>query len=213
MATMRPQKDLLTPQHETELVESSRRGDLEAFNCLVAAYQDRVYNLCLRMVGSPQAAEDATQEAFLSAYRSVGRLRGTNVRSWLFRIASNICIDELRRRKRQPAISLDAPAPDAEDERSMDVPDPDAGPEQLAVRGELWAALQAELAELPHEQRLAVVLCDIEGLSYEEIAETMGGSVGTVKSRISRGRARLREGVLARPELFGGLVRHTEGSS
>src|SRR3990172_7267939 len=86
--------------HEPELLERSRRGDLEAFNAIVAAYQDRVYNLCLRLLGSPQAAEDATQEAFLSAYRNVGRMRGASLRAWLFRIAANACIDELRRRRR-----------------------------------------------------------------------------------------------------------------
>src|SRR3970282_2757748 len=96
---------------ELELVERSRQGDLEAFNASVAAYQDRVYNLCLRMLGSPQAAEDATQEAFLSAYRSVGRMRGASLRPWLFRIAANACIDELRGRRRHAQVSLDASGP------------------------------------------------------------------------------------------------------
>lgn len=200
---------------ERELVERGRQGDLEAFNAIVAAYQDRVYNLCLRMLGSPQAAEDASQEAFLSAYRNVGRMRGPSVRAWLLRIAANACIDELRRRRRRPQLSLDAPAPSAaggEPERPLEVSDPTAGPEHLALRGELHQALQAELLRLPPDQRLAVVLCDVEGLSYEEIAVSMGSSVGTVKSRISRGRARLREALRAQPELFGGLIRHTEGS-
>lgn len=198
---------------EPELLERSRGGDLEAFNAIVVAYQDRVYNLCLRMLGSPQAAEDAAQEAFISAYRSVGRMRGSNLRSWLLRIAANASIDELRRRRRQPQVSLDAPAPSAagEDaERAMQVPDPAAGPEHLALRGEVREALQAELLRLPPDQRLAVVLCDVEGLSYEEIAVTMRSSVGTVKSRISRGRARMREAVRERPELFGYLIRHRD---
>jgi RNA polymerase sigma-70 factor (ECF subfamily) len=128
------------------------------------------------------------------------------------RIAANTCIDELRRRKRRPQVSLDAPIASEEGERSMDVPDEAHGPEQLAVRSEIWQALQVELLRLPDDQRLAIVLCDIEGLSYEEIAATMGGSLGTVKSRISRGRARLRERLRARPELFGDLIRHTEGT-
>lgn len=195
------------PPDEAELLDRSRRGDLEAFNRIVRAYQNRVYNLCLRMLGSAPAAEDAAQEAFISAYRGVSRLRGTNLQSWLFRIAANACIDELRRRRRQPQLSLDAPGRD--DERPIDVPDASAGPETLALQGELSAALQAELGRLPPDQRLAVVLCDIEGLSYESVAETMGTSVGTVKSRISRGRARLRLLVQARPELFGEAIRHT----
>jgi len=194
---------------ELELVERSRQGDLEAFNAIVAAYQDRVYNLCLRMLGSSQAAEDATQEAFLSAYRNVGRMRGASLRAWLFRIAANACIDELRRRKRQAHLSLDAAVRDGDDERPVEVADPAPGPEQFALRGELRNAIGLELGRLPPDQRLAVVLCDIEGLSYEEIAAAMGGSVGTVKSRISRGRARLRLALQARPELFGDLIRHT----
>ena len=197
---------------ELELVERSRQGDLEAFNAIVAAYQDRVYNLCLRMLGSSQAAEDATQEAFLSAYRNVGRMRGASLRAWLFRIAANACIDELRRRRRHAQVSLEAPPPhaaDEESERAMEVADPAAGPEQLALRVEVCEALQTELLRLPPDQRLAVVLCDVEGLSYEEIAASMGSSIGTVKSRISRGRARLRAALRSRPELFGDLVRRT----
>ena len=196
--------------NEPELIERSQQGDLEAFNAIVVAYQDRVYNLCLRMLGSRQAAEDAAQEAFLSAYRNVRRIRGATVRPWLLRIASNTCIDELRRRKRQPQLSLDVPAPDSEESRPLDVPDRAAGPEQLALSGEVGEALQAELVRLPPDQRAAVVLSDVEGLSYQEIAAVMGGSVGTVKSRISRGRAKLREALRARRELFGDLVRHTE---
>ena len=186
------------------------QGDLEAFNCLVIAYQDRVYNLCLRMLGSPQAAEDAAQETFLSAYRSVGRMRGPSVRSWLLRIAANASIDELRRRRRQPQLSLEAPAPGTDSERPLEVADSAEGPERLALHGELREALQVELLRLPPDQRLAVILCDLEGLSYEEIAASMGRSIGTVKSRISRGRARLREALREQPELFGELIRHTE---
>ena len=201
-----------SPPNEAELVERSRQGDLAAFNALVAAYQDQVFNVCLRMLGSPQAAEDATQEAFLSAYRNVGRMRGPSVRPWLLRIASNACIDELRRLRRQPRLSLDATPSDEDRERTLEVPDPAAGPEQLALRGELCDALQAELLRLPADQRLAVVLSDVEGLSYEEIAASMASSIGTVKSRISRGRARLRQALRARPELFGDLVRPTSRS-
>ena len=203
---------MTTALNEPELIERSRRGDLEAFNTIVAAYQNQVYGLCLRMLGSPQAAEDAAQEAFISAFRNVGRMRGERVRPWLLRIASNACIDEHRRRRRRPQVSLDVASQEDEPERPLEVADPSAGPEQQALRGELREALQAELLSLPSDQRLAVILCDVEGLSYDEIATTMKSSVGTVKSRISRGRARLRESLRARPELFGDLVRHTDES-
>ena len=192
---------------ESELVERSRQGDREAFNSIVAAYQDQVYNVCLRMLGSQQAAEDVTQEAFFSAFRNLGRMRGPTVRAWLLRIAANACIDEIRRRRRQPQLSLDAPSQDGGSGRQLEVPDPAAGPEQMALRFELREALRSELLLLPEDQRLAVVLCDVEGLSYEEIAAAMGTSLGTVKSRISRGRARLREAVRARGELFDDYVR------
>ncbi|MEX2159780.1 MAG: sigma-70 family RNA polymerase sigma factor [Dehalococcoidia bacterium] len=195
---------------EAELLERCRDGDLDAFNSLVALHQDQVYNLCLRMLASPAAAEDAAQEAFISAFRKIASMRGPSARSWLLRIAANTCIDELRRRKRRPQVSLDVPVASEEGERSLDVPDGSAGPEQLALRGEVREALQAELSLLPADQRLAIILCDVEGLSYEEVASTMGGSLGTVKSRISRGRARLREALRGRPELFGDLVRHTK---
>jgi RNA polymerase sigma-70 factor (ECF subfamily) len=195
---------------EEELLERCRKGDLDAFNLVVAAYQDQVYNLCLRMLGQRAAAEDAAQEAFLSAYRKIGSMRGPSARAWLLRIASNTCIDELRRRKRRPQVSLDVPVPADEGGRPLDVPDEAHGPEDLALRSEVWEALQDELLRLPEDQRLAVVLCDIEGLSYEEIQAAMGGSLGTVKSRISRGRARLREALRARPELFGDLIRHNQ---
>ena len=201
-----------SPPDEATLIERSREGDLAAFNALVAAYQDQVYNLCLRMLGSQQPAEDVTQETFISAYRNVGRMRGPSVRSWLLRIAANACIDELRRRKRHPQLSLDSRRNDDEIEGSYDVPDSAPGPEQVAMRVELRQALEAELLQLPVDQRLAVVLCDVEGLAYEEIASAMGTSVGTVKSRISRGRSRLRSALRAKPELFGDVIRHTRGT-
>lgn len=194
------------PEVDEELIARVRQGDLDAFNQIVAAYQDRIYNLCLRMLGSPEAAEDAAQEAFISAYRSAGKLRGANVRSWLFRIASNICIDEVRKRQRRPFVSLDRPSSD-EDARPVDVPDEGPGPEKRTLQSELQAAVQQALLELPGDQRLAVTLCDLEGFRYEEIADAMGISVGTVKSRISRGRARLREAIRERPELFEHYIR------
>jgi RNA polymerase sigma-70 factor (ECF subfamily) len=203
---------MAAPLDEAALIERSRAGDLDAFNTLVAAYQDQVYNLCFRMLGSQQAAEDVTQETFISAYKNVHTMRGPSLKSWLLRIASNASIDELRRRQRHPQVSIDAPRDDGENDVVFELQDSAPGPEQETLSLELRRALEFELGRLPDDQRLAVVLCDIEGLSYEEIASVMGSSVGTVKSRISRGRARLREALQAQPELFGDLVRHTTGS-
>jgi len=183
---------------EGQLVQSSRKGDLDAFNTLVQVYQGQVYNLCLRMLGSA-AAEDAAQETFITAYRRLSSFRGGNFRAWLLRIAANICCDELRRRRSRPAASLEAAL---EAGSPADVPSPLAGPEEEALRRELGRHLQQGLTALPAEQRLAIVLRDIHGLSYEELRETLGCSLGTVKSRIARGRARMREYLMARRELL-----------
>ena len=183
---------------EGQLVRSSRKGDLDAFNTLVQVYQRQVYNLCLRMLGSV-AAEDAAQETFITAFRRLSSFRDGNFRAWLLRIAANICCDELRRRRRRPAASLEAAL---EAGSAADVSSPLAGPEEEALRRELGRHLQQGLAALPAEQRLAIVLRDIHGLSYEELTEALGCSLGTVKSRIARGRARMREYLMARRELL-----------
>lgn len=175
---------------EAALVRRARDGDLDAFNALVEQHQRAAYNLCLRMLGISAAAEDATQDAFLSAYRNIHTFRGGAFRPWLMRIASNACTDELRRRKRRPAMSLDAPV--AGGDEPMDIADTAAGPETEALRSEQQAIVQAALLRLPEDQRLAVILCDMQEFAYDEIAETMHTSIGTVKSRIARAREKLR---------------------
>ena len=182
------------------LVALSQDGDLAAFNALVEMYQGQVYNLCWRMLGLREAAEDAAQEAFLAAYRNVRRFHGPNFRAWLLRIAANAAIDEVRRRRRRPQVSLEVPASGVE--TPLDLPDPATGPEEWALRRERARHIEAALLTLPTDQRLAVILSDVQGLSYEEVGEAMASSLGTVKSRISRGRARLRRYLLAQRELF-----------
>jgi RNA polymerase sigma-70 factor (ECF subfamily) len=191
---------------EEQFIRSSRKGDLEAFNSLVQVYQRQVYNLCLRML-DPAAAEDATQEAFITAYRRLSSFRGGNFRAWLLRVAANICYDEQRRRRSRPAASLEAAL---EAGSPADVSSDVAGPEEETLRGELGRHLQGGLATLPAEQRLAIILRDIHGLSYEELTVTLGCSLGTVKSRIARGRARMREYLMARRELLPRQFRHKE---
>jgi len=196
---------------EASLIERSQRGDLDAFNALVVAYQGQVYSVCLRMLGSPQPAEDATQETFIAAFRAVSRFRRGSLRAWLFRIAANVCYDELRRRRSRPQVPLEAPAGD---ERPAAEPaSPDEPLEERAVRQELARCLEGGLASLPADQRLAVILRDVQGLAYEEVAEATGASLGTVKSRISRGRAALRDFLLAHGELLPSRFRpSSEGS-
>jgi RNA polymerase sigma-70 factor (ECF subfamily) len=181
----------------------ARQGNLDAFNELVLEHQALVFNLCFRMLGQRQAAEDACQEAFVSAWRNLAGLRGGAFRSWLLRIASNACHDELRRRSRRPSGSLDL----ALEEGAPEPPDQGASPEANALSAELRLELQKALESLPEEQRLALVLCDVEGLDYAEIAEVMKSSLGTVKSRIARGRARMRALLTAGRELPAAAVR------
>lgn len=197
---------------EVELIARSTEGDLAAFNVIVERYQGPLYNLCLRMLGSQQAAEDATQDAFIAGYRAIGRFRGGRsggFRAWLFRIGVNVCYDELRRRRARPAVSLDAPR--GEGSRAFDVPNTGPAPEEQAQAAELRGVIQQGLTELPSEQRLAVVLCDVQGMDYAEIAEVMGVSLGTVKSRINRARARLRAYLQSRGELLSTRFRPTSG--
>jgi RNA polymerase sigma-70 factor (ECF subfamily) len=177
---------------ESALIQQAQRGDLQAFNTLVLHYQSQVYNLTYRVMGEGDSAADMTQEAFISAYKNIRRFRGGSFKAWLMRIATNACYDELRRRKRRPQTSLEAlyvvdedPSPTLHSETES--------PEKSAMRGELAAAIQRCISALPESQRIAAVLCDVQGYSYEEISSMMGISLGTVKSRLSRARTKLRD--------------------
>ncbi len=193
---------------ELRLIMGAQRGDVESFNALVRLYEGRVYNLCYRLLGDADSAADATQDAFLSAYRHLQAFRGGSFRSWLFRIATNVCYDILRARQRRPVVSLDASCETAgEDTPSLQIADTSESPDEFALRRELARAIEAGLAQLPVDQRLVVVLCDLQGLAYEEIADVLGANLGTIKSRLSRGRARLRD-LLRQEELLPLRFRH-----
>jgi RNA polymerase sigma-70 factor (ECF subfamily) len=185
---------------EKALVIAAQRGDLPAFNQLVIHYQSLAYNVAYRIVGDADAAADATQDAFLKAYRALRGYRGGSFKSWLLRIVTNTCYDALRARKRRRADSLDNLA--VTPEHAWQLVNGHAGPEEQTLRHELGQVIQAGIAELPPDQRTALVLADIQGLSYQEVAEAMSCSLGTVKSRLSRGRAKLRDYLLQRQELL-----------
>ena len=187
--------------NEPALIESARQGDLDAFNRLVLAYQHQVYNVAYRIMGDEASAADAAQEAFISAYKHMGSFRGDSFRSWIFRIVTNACYDELRRRRRRPATSLEGLVDDSDTEIEYDIPDGGATPEQHAERRELAQTIQAGIDTLPPDQRMTLVLSDVQGLSYEEIAVITGANLGTVKSRLSRARAKLRDYLVERGEL------------
>lgn len=191
---------------ERRLIIAAQRGEVESFNALVRLYEGRVYNLCYRMLGDTESAADAAQDAFLSAYRNIHGFRGGSFRSWMLRIATNTCYDVLRVRKRRPALSLDV-ASDDDEASPMQIADPSESPDDFAVRRELAAAIQRGLGGLPEEQRIILILSDIQGMAYEEIAQITNTNLGTVKSRLSRGRARLRD-VLRAGELLPMRFRH-----
>lgn len=178
-------------EEDQRLVMAAQEGDLDAFNQLVTRHERAVYNVCYRMLRDASLAEDATQDAFIRAWNSIDSFRGGIVRPWILRIATNRTYDILRAQARRPAQSLEAQPFEAEAEWTSQT-DAVEHPESFAARGELSSFLQEALNELPEDQRLAIVLSDVQGYAYDEIAEIMDVAVGTVKSRISRGRSRLR---------------------
>jgi RNA polymerase sigma-70 factor (ECF subfamily) len=177
---------------EGDLIARSQKGNVSAFNQLVMAYQDVVYNVALRTLGDPETAADATQEAFLSAFQSVGGFRGGSFKVWLLRIVTNACYDYLRARKRRPADSLDEIMSEGE-EAAPSLVSSFESPEDHALRLDMQAEVQRCLRLLPVEQRITLVLSDVHGLSYDEIAAVTKCSLGTVKSRLSRARAEMRD--------------------
>jgi RNA polymerase sigma factor (sigma-70 family) len=179
---------------EAALILAAQQGDLNAFNGLVLAYQDMAVNQAYRLIGELEAAEDATQDAFISAYRSLGSYRGGSFRGWILRIVTNACYDELRRRKRRPTIPLEPMGADDEEIESPTwLADPGEMPEDHAVRAELSDAIQDCLDGLPDDFKAVVVCVDLQGLDYSEASHAIGKPVGTVKSRLSRARLKLRE--------------------
>ena len=186
---------------EPALIDAAQRGELDAFNRLVLQYQELAFNVALRVMGEEAAAADATQEAFISAYRSLRGYRGGSFRSWLLRIVTNACYDELRRRKRRPAVSLEALVEDSEVEGSIGSTNPADNPETAAQRHELIDAIQDCLKGLAPEFRIVAVLVDVQGLDYDEAAQSIGKPLGTVKSRLARARAKLRDCLKAYGEL------------
>ncbi len=185
---------------EKALIASAKRGDTLAFNKLVSHYQDMVYNLTYRILGDAEAAADASQDTFLSAYEAVRKFKGGSFKAWLLRIATNACYDQLRLKQRRPTSSLEALYTD------VDAPshfvDGRETPEEHALRQELGETIQGGIDALTPDQRVTLVLSDVQGLSYTEIAQVTGVSVGTVKSRLSRARSSLRDYLLAQGELL-----------
>ncbi len=178
---------------EDTLITAARRGDVEAFNRLVLRYQDLVYTVAYRITGNAASASDVTQEAFIAAFRKLHQFRGEHFKPWLLRIVTNACYDELRRAKRRPAASLDRLTEDGFEPEMLGLSASPVTPEAAVQQAELNAAIQDCLGALPEEQRVIAVLADVEEYPYAEIATITALPVGTVKSRLSRARGRLRD--------------------
>ena len=177
------------------LAMQARDGDLDAFNQLVLKHQELAYNIACRILSDPAAADDATQTAFISAYRKIDSYRGGSFRAWLMRIVTNACYDELRRQKRRPIADLEPVSSESGDEIESPfwIADETMLPEELVEIGELDKAVQHCLDNLPVEFRAVAVMVDVEGLDYQTVSEAVGKPLGTVKSRLSRARQRLQQ--------------------
>ena len=185
------------PEERLRLLAAARRGDAGAFRALFAPDLDLAWRMALRITGESAGADDALQEGLISAYRALDRVEPRNLRGWFVRIVQNAARDALRHDRRHPTLSIRVgPSDGAVGEERGFVAEPAAGaasdPAAAAERSELAAELATALAQIPDERRTAILLYDVDGYSYPEIAEITGSSVGTVKSRISRGRAELR---------------------
>jgi RNA polymerase sigma-70 factor (ECF subfamily) len=179
---------------ETALILDAKSGNLDAFNSLVISYQGIVYNTALRILGDENLAADASQEAFISAFRALNSFRGGSFRAWLLRTVTNACYDELRRRQRRPTSPLELETDNGEEfDTPLWLTDPSPSPEEQLDQVELDHAIQHCLNNLPTEFRTVVVLADIQGLDYEEISIVIRKPLGTIKSRLARARLRLRE--------------------
>jgi RNA polymerase sigma-70 factor (ECF subfamily) len=183
---------------EEQLIARSQHGDVNAFNELILHYQQSTYGVVYRMMGDADIAADVTQDAFIAAFRAIQSFHiGSSFRAWLLRIASNLACDHWRRTQRHPVESLETLTDEDEPHAASDLSalvetGQEANPEEYLLSQELQELIQRGLQALPLDQRVAVVLCDIEGLSYEEISISTQSNLGTVRSRIARGRARLR---------------------
>lgn len=177
--------------NEAEIIQTAQQGSLSAFNRLVMSYQGLAYSVAYRVMGDQERAADATQEAFIKAFKAIKQYRGGSFKSWLLRIVSNTCYDQIRYEKRRPSQPLES-----EDYESDYLPymvDETERPEESLMRGELSEMLQYAINQLPEDQRLVLILSDVEGMNYQEVADIADVPLGTVKSRLSRARGKLRD--------------------
>ena len=191
----------LSELEDAELVRRAREGDLQAYNALVLRYQTLVYNIAGRILVDWDLAQDVAQETFLRAYKNIGGFRGGSLRAWLARIATNCAHDMLRNRRRHPSTSIEDLGPSEADYMSLFGSDAQS-PESAVIAAELARAIDIAISCLPVDQRAALALVDLNGFDYREAAAALGIRLGTLKSRLGRARARLRQLLREHEELL-----------
>lgn len=194
---------------EQALIQMALEGDMNAFNRLVLAYQDMAYNVAYRIMGEDASAQDATQEAFIAMYQKLNSYRGGSFKAWLMRIVTNQCYDELRRKKRRPAIPLE---PETNEGELIEDPawivDDSPSPDESFSRSELEKAIQHCIEGLEEKFRMVVVLVDVSGEDYESASSILKRPMGTIKSQLARARVKLQECLQGFWELLPENFRH-----
>lgn len=187
---------------EAELIHNLKNGDREAFNCLIEQYQNKIINIAFGMLSDTEDAMDASQEVFINVYKSIHTFKeNSSFSTWIYRICANVCKDFLRRRMRQAkTVSIYSAGEDEDD--IMEIPDSSMSPEQTSEQKELQREIRRAMDSLTAEHKTVLVMCDIEGMSYEQMADVLNLPIGTVRSRINRARQALRKKVLENRELF-----------
>ncbi|MFT9493618.1 RNA polymerase sigma factor [Anaerosolibacter sp.] len=189
-------------EFEIELIEKSKRGDVESFEILIRSHQTLAYNIAFRMLGNVEDANDAAQEALVKVFKSIQSFHGqSSFSTWLYRIVTNTCLDELRKRKRQQVYSYHNPMEMEDGQIDRDVVDPSSSTEEILEKKEEIKNIQDAIQSLPEQHRIVIVLRDIKGLSYEQISGILDCPQGTIKSRISRARLALKE-IITNRELY-----------
>ncbi len=202
----------MSDHREEALVKRAKQGDMRAFEELILQHEKIVYNLALRMMKQSEDAKDISQEVFLKAYRNIRNFdERSRFSTWLYRITTNTCIDELRKRQKKPSLSIEEEMDGEEGGILRQIAAAGDTPEESLLRTEQKSEILQALNKLSPEHRAIVIFRDVQGLSYEEIAEILEIGLGTVKSRISRGRAQLKQEILKMRELNADSVRHKKG--
>lgn len=190
-------------ENDRSLLERAKKGDIGAFEQLVEGYQKKVFNITLRMMGNPDDASELTQEVFIRVYRSLRNFKEeSQFSTWIYKIATNICLDELRKQKKRKVFSIDEEIKADDGETKRQIADDKPSPETVAEKNEVKKVVKDAIKSLPDEYRLVIVLRDIQGFSYDEIAKIVKCPEGTVKSRINRARKALKDILSNKKELF-----------